>query len=53
MKTLYDILEKMDKLEFVIIKPEFLKYQQEIEDILIDNGFSINKKLKKIIYQQA
>lgn len=49
MKTLYDILEVMDKLEFVIIKPEFLRYQQEIEDILLSNGFSINKKLKKTL----
>ena len=49
MKTLYDILEVMDKLEFVIIKPEFLKYQQEVEDILLSNGFSINKKLKKTL----
>lgn len=49
MKTLYDILEVMDKLEFVIIKPEFLRYQQEIEDILLSNGFSINKKLKKAL----
>lgn len=49
MKTLYDILEVMDKLEFVIIKPEFLRYQREIEDILLSNGFSINKKLKKIL----
>jgi nucleoside-diphosphate kinase len=39
----------MDKLEFVIIKPEFLRYQQEIEDILLSNGFSINKKLKKTL----
>lgn len=55
MKALYkSILESLGQLEFIIIKPEFLKYQKEIESILIDNGFSIYKRcLKKLSLDEA
>lgn len=39
---------------FVIIKPEFLKYQQKIVDIFIKNGWSIAKlRTKQLLPSEA
>lgn len=44
MKTLSNLL---NNYEFVIIKPEFEKYRDEILDYLINNGLVISKVLKR------
>ena len=39
---------------FVIIKPEYLKYQQKIVDIFIKNGWSIDKlRTKQLLPSEA
>lgn len=47
MITLTKILESLDIMEFIIIKPGFDKYINEIEQLLINKGFSIYKKLTR------
>lgn len=44
MKTLSNLL---NNYEFIIIKPEFEKYRDEILDYLINNGLVISKVLKR------
>ena len=47
MKLFKEIRESFKNMEFVIIKPEFERYKDEIVKYLIDNGLVISKVLKK------
>lgn len=47
MKLFKEIRESFKNMEFVIIKPEFERYKDEIVKYLIDNGLVISKVLKR------
>ena len=47
MKLFKEIRESFKNMEFVIIKPEFERYNDEIVKYLIDNGLVISKVLKR------
>jgi nucleoside-diphosphate kinase len=47
MKLFKEIRESFKNMEFVIIKPGFERYKDEILDYLVKNGLVINKVLKR------
>lgn len=49
MKLFKELKESLKNKEFVIIKPEFIKYKDEIVDYLLKNGLIISKVLKRTL----
>ena len=47
MKLFKEIHESFKNMEFVVIKPGFERYKDEILDYLVKNGLVINKVLKR------